>query len=104
MDLSLIPKVDRVILALEDEDYNSLLLAESAKEGIDRLRHAMLEGQFAQADKEELFELACSFTREIYTDKTTFSLRPVSMPPAYRYILISAALLWQQRRSIPWRQ
>ena len=77
MDLSLIPKVDRVILALEDEDYNSLLLAESAKEGIDRLRHAMLEGQFAQADKEELFELACSFTREIYTDKTTFSLRPV---------------------------
>lgn len=77
MDLSLIPKVDRVILALAEEDYNSLLLAESAKEGVDRLRQAMLEGQFAQADKEELFELACSFAREIYVDKTTFSLRPV---------------------------
>ena len=77
MDLSLIPNVDRVILALAEEDYNSLLLAESAKEGVDRLRQAMLEGQFAQADKEELFHLACSFTREIYVDKTTFSLRPV---------------------------
>ena len=77
MDLSLIPKVDRVILALAEEDYNSLLLAESAKEGVDRLRQAMLEGQFAQADKEELFHLACSFAREIYVDKTTFSLRPV---------------------------
>lgn len=77
MDLSLIPKVDRVILALTEEDYNSLLLAESAKEGVDRLRQAMLQGQFSQADKEELFHLACSFTREIYVEKTTFSLRPV---------------------------
>ena len=77
MDLSLIPKVDRVILALAEEDYNSLLLAESAKEGVDRLRQAMLQGQFNQADKEELFHLACSFTREIYVEKTTFSLRPV---------------------------
>ena len=41
MDLSLLPKVDRVILALEGEDYNSLLLAESAREGVDRLRRQL---------------------------------------------------------------
>ena len=77
MDLSLLPKVDRVILALEGEDYNSLLLAESAREGVDRLRRQLLAGKFADAGRETLLELACAQTREIYGEKTTFSLRPV---------------------------
>ena len=73
MDLSLIPKVDRVILALEDEDYNSLLLAERA------LRRALTvcvmpcwKKQFAQADKEEHSKLACSFTREFILTRPPF--------------------------------
>lgn len=77
MNLSLIPKVDKIMLFLEKEEFNAPLLAESAKEGVDQLRQAMLAGQYATADKEELFALACDYTRQVYQRKTTFSLRPV---------------------------
>lgn len=76
MDLSVLPKVDRIILALQNEDTNPLLLAESAREAVESLR-SFLKNAAVSGDRELLFEKALAATRENYRKKNTPSLRPV---------------------------
>jgi len=76
MDLSNLPKVDRIILALEKEGANPILLAESAREAVDGLRRSLKDSS-VEADRESLFKKALDATRETYRQKNIPSLRPV---------------------------
>ena len=84
MDLSLLPKVDKIILTLADdgpgrEDRSVLLLTESAQEAVASLRARLL----AQGDngpeytKESLLKEAITETLRLYAEKNTPYLRPV---------------------------
>lgn len=81
MDLSMLPKVDKILLALEKEGLNPPLLAESAKEAVERLRESLTElnkgGQPVVSDRGLLFAQALTLTREIYRAKIRPSLKPV---------------------------
>lgn len=77
MDLSLMPKVDKIILAMEGEGINPLLLAESAKEAVNALRVSLLKHPESQLDKDQLFAAALAAARELYRRKNIPHLRPV---------------------------
>jgi L-seryl-tRNA(Ser) seleniumtransferase len=87
MDLSMLPKVDKIILALEKEKLNPLLLAESAKDAVERLRQTLKErghddrggpaDRGIPAERGPLFAEALTLTREIYRSKTKASFKPV---------------------------
>ena len=77
MDLSLLPKVDKVILALGDKIDNLPLLKESAKEAIAALRMSALAHPEAKMDREQLLNAAVAAAEEIYRRKNIPHLRPV---------------------------
>ncbi|NLF80183.1 MAG: L-seryl-tRNA(Sec) selenium transferase [Clostridia bacterium] len=81
MDLSMLPKVDKILLALEKEGLNQPLLAESAKEAVERLRESLTElhkgGQPLISDRGLLFAQALTLTRDIYRAKVRPSLKAV---------------------------
>ena len=77
MNLAMLPKVDKILLALADKDANPLLLAQSAREAVDMLREKLLKEAPEIIDKDLLFEDALELTMNLYHEKQTPSLRPV---------------------------
>lgn len=77
MDLSLLPKIDKIMIFLKPRLTNHPLLTSSAKEAVERLRCSLTAGENPSLGREELFSLACRFTEELYAKKQLYSLRPV---------------------------
>ena len=77
MNLSMLPKVDKILLALEGKDLNTLILAKSAREAVDALRNKLIKETPESIDEDELFANAIDLTMKVYKKKETPSLRPV---------------------------
>ncbi len=80
MDLRKLPAVDQVILAVEKSfhgDFGVGLVSEVAKEVVAALRRELLAGEYCQADKAQLLELAALRTAERCRTKLTPGLQKV---------------------------
>ena len=80
MDLSWLPKVDKLLLLLEQENNTKLcqpLATAAAREAVAQMREQTANGQLKLADKEQAFNFGLELTRQLYQRKNNPSLRRV---------------------------
>ena len=84
MDYRWLPKVDRIVLALDalpsevlEPGYSRKIMTEAARCTVDSFREQIASGEGAYADKEQMFAAAVAATLACYRRLCTPSLRPV---------------------------
>ncbi len=79
MDFSSLPKVDKIVQAVEEAEhgYSRVILSEAARDAVAFLRRQLAEQKQEFPSKEDLFQAALAETRTRYRQKQNPSLRRV---------------------------
>ena len=84
MDYRWLPKVDKILLAVEtlpqevlESGYSRKIMTEAARRTVDAFREQIATGDTAYEDKEQMFAASVTATLACYRRLCSFSLRPV---------------------------